>query len=69
MQRETTPEQLQPLLTIPAVAKLLGVSRPTVYQLIDNDGLPVVKPRKARRVLPASLQSWLSEREQQGRGD
>ena len=63
MQHKNTPEQLQALLTIPDVAKMLGVSRPTVYELINNDGLPVIKLRKARRVSPESLQAWLSERE------
>jgi excisionase family DNA binding protein len=63
MQHKSTPEPLQPLLTIPAVAKMLGISRPTVYALIDHDGLPVIKLRKARRVSPSSLQSWLSDRE------
>lgn len=67
MQRKNTPEPLQPLqplLTIPVVAEMLGVSRPTVYQLINNEGLPVIKFRKARRISPLSLQNWLSEREQ-----
>ncbi len=30
-------ESLQPLLTIPVVAKILAVSRPTVYALIDTE--------------------------------
>jgi len=63
MQQERTPEPLQPLLTIPAVAKMLGVSRPTVYTFISKDGLPTIKLGKSVRVAPASLQNWLSDRE------
>jgi len=35
---DDTPGLLQPLLTIPSVAKMLAVSRPTVYTLINHDG-------------------------------
>ena len=54
-----TTKQLQPLLTIPKVAALLGVSRPTVYTLIDTEGLPVMKLGKSVRVDPAALKQWL----------
>ena len=64
MQNKGTSEPLQPLLTIPTVAKMLGVSRPTVYNFISKEGLPIIKLGKSVRVAPASLQSWLSEREQ-----
>ncbi len=63
MQKESIPVQVQPLLTIPTVAKVLGVSRPTVYGFINNDGLPVIKLGKTIRVSPLSLQNWLAERE------
>ena len=54
-----TTKQLQPLLTIPKVAALLGVSRPTVYTLIDTEGLPVMKLGKSVRVDPVALKQWL----------
>lgn len=50
---------LQPLLTIPAVAKLLCVSRPTVYTLIDTEGLPM----RAVRISPISLHQLLVQHE------
>jgi excisionase family DNA binding protein len=59
---------LQPLLTIPAVAKLLCVSRPTVYTLIDTEGLPIIKFGRSVRISPVSLHKWLAEHEQEQGG-
>jgi excisionase family DNA binding protein len=53
------------LLTIPQVCKVLGLGRTKVYELIQNEGLPVVRFGKAVRVSPESLQRWLAKREQQ----
>jgi excisionase family DNA binding protein len=61
---DTTLGPLLPLLTIPAVAKMLNVSRPTVYTLISREGLPIIKFGRAIRISPTSLQKWLIEREQ-----
>lgn len=52
------------LLTIPMVAAQLGVSRPTVYEMIYRHGLPSLKLGGSRRVSVASLERWLREREQ-----
>ena len=59
---------LQPLLTIPAVAKMLSVSRPTVYTLIDMEGLPVIRFGRSVRISPISLQKWLAQHEQEQGG-
>ena len=53
------------LLTIPQVCKALGLGRTKVYELIQNEGLPVVRFGKAVRVSPGSLQRWLARREGQ----
>lgn len=53
-----------PLLTIPDVAARLRVSRPMVYELIYSEGLPFIKLKRCMRVSEASLQRWLSQREQ-----
>jgi excisionase family DNA binding protein len=58
----------QPLLTIPVVAKMLAVSRPTVYTLIDTEGLPIIKLGRSVRISPVSLQKWLVEHEQEQGG-
>ena len=52
------------LLNINQVAKMLSLSRTTVYKLIDVEGLPVVRFGRAVRVSPTSLQQWLDRREQ-----
>ena len=60
---ESFQEPLQPLLTIAEVCKLLHLSRPMIYTLIDQ-GLPVLKFGKAVRFSPTSLQRWLTRREE-----
>ncbi len=58
-------ETSQPLLlTVPQVAKTLGLSRTKVYALIATEGLPIVRFGRAVRVSPASLQRWVQRREQ-----
>jgi excisionase family DNA binding protein len=61
-QNEPTPQPL--LLTIPQAAKKLGLSRAMVYILINREGLPVVRLRRAVRISETSLQKWIEEREQ-----
>jgi excisionase family DNA binding protein len=39
-------------------------SRPKVYDLIHDEGLPVIHFGRAARVSPASLLRWLARREQ-----
>ncbi len=53
------------LLTIPQVAASLCLGRTKVYELIDAEGLPVVRFGRAIRVSPASLKEWLDQRIQQ----
>ena len=60
---ESSQEPLQPLLTIADMCKLLHLSRPMIYTLIDQ-GLPVMKFGKAVRFSPTSLQRWLARREE-----
>lgn len=64
MQKVRESLQVQPLLTIPQVAKVLGVSRPTVYELMYRHGLPRMNIGRSVRIHPASFQRWLAEREQ-----
>ncbi len=51
------------LLSVPEVAKTLGLGRTKVYQLIAYEGLPVVRFGRAVRVSAASLQQWIELRE------
>jgi len=53
------------LLSVPEVAKTLGLGRTKVYELIATEGLPVVCFGRAVRVSPTSLQRWLARREKQ----
>ena len=55
---------VQPLLlNIPEVAASLRLSRAKVYQLIDGEGLPVIRFGRAVRVSVAALERWLEARE------
>ncbi len=56
-------EPLQPLLTIPEVARVLQLSRPKIYNLIIHEGLPILRFGRAVRIAPASLERWLMRRE------
>ena len=50
------------LLNIPQVARVLSLSRTKVYELIETEGLPVVRFGRAVRVSLAALQQWLDKR-------
>ncbi|MFL5664681.1 MAG: helix-turn-helix domain-containing protein [Ktedonobacteraceae bacterium] len=54
------------LLSVPEVAKILGLGRTKVYELIASEGLPVVRFGRAVRVSVVSLQQWIEQREKQG---
>ena len=54
------PDQLQ-LLTIPQVMATLNLGRTKIYDLINNDGLPVVKIGGATRVPLTKLQAWIEQ--------
>jgi excisionase family DNA binding protein len=60
-QNELTHQPL--LLTVPQVAKELGLSRTMIYILINREGLPVVRFGRAVRISAPSLQKWVEERE------
>jgi excisionase family DNA binding protein len=51
------------LLTIDEAAKLLNISRSTLYLLIRKESLPTVHFGSTVRVNPASLSDWLENRE------
>ncbi len=53
------------LLSIPDVATSLGLGRSKVYELIAQEGLPVIRFGRAVRVSTVSLQKWVEQREQQ----
>jgi excisionase family DNA binding protein len=53
------------LLSIPDVATSLGLGRSKVYELIAQEGLPIIRFGRSVRVSAASLQKWVEQREQQ----
>ena len=58
---------VQPLLlTIPQVMKCLSLGRNKVYDLINDEGLPVQRFGRAVRVPYADLRRWLEKRGMNG---
>ena len=56
---------LEPIsITMAEAARLLGVSRPTVYSLAKTEGFPVVKLGNCTRVLVDDLKAWVREQGQ-----
>lgn len=56
------------LLTIPQVMQCMGLGRNKVYDLINKEGLPVLRFGRAVRVSYVALQQWLEQREQGVKG-
>lgn len=52
------------LWTISQVCQALHLGRTKVYELIDEEHLPVRRFGRAVRVSPLELQRWLEQREQ-----
>lgn len=66
VQKETVNDiTIQPmLLTIPQVMVCLSLGRNKVYDLIQKEGLPVMRFGRAVRVPRTGLQQWLDQRGQ-----
>ena len=47
------------LVTIPAAAQLLGVSRSELYELLGEGALPTVRIGRSRRVAIADLEAFV----------
>jgi excisionase family DNA binding protein len=65
MEQTEKASSLPLLLSVPQVAKTLGIGRTKVYELIADEGLPVIRFGRAVRVPVASLQRWVERREKQ----
>ena len=52
----------RPLLSVRQVAELLGVSRASVYKLVERGELAHVRISNAIRVRPVDLERWLEGR-------
>jgi excisionase family DNA binding protein len=57
---------LAPLLTINQVAQLLGVSRPTVYELIRDGALVPIRVRERARFDPRDIEAYLAAQRESG---
>jgi excisionase family DNA binding protein len=51
-------------LSIPEVAQVLGVSKPTAYALANSKGFPILKIGKRKVVPVRQLQIWIDKNSQ-----
>lgn len=49
------------VLSVTETAKLLGVSRPTVYTLLRKEGFPVFSVGNRRLISAEGLRRWVAE--------
>lgn len=49
-------------LSITETAAVLGVSRPTIYRLIQTDGFPLLKLGRISRIPKKALEEWIEAR-------
>jgi excisionase family DNA binding protein len=61
---ENTTTQEPLLLTLNQASTLLNLGRTTLYRLINQERLPVMRFGRAVRIHPVHLQEWLEQREQ-----
>lgn len=53
------------LFRVEEAARMLGVSRATLYKLIDAEALPTVRFGKSVRVPRKALEEWVTEKVKQ----
>ena len=55
-------DHLAPLaVSAPEAARLLGVSKPTLYQLMNNSGFPAFKVGKRTLISVEGLREWINK--------
>ena len=49
-------------LTVPEAAKVLGVSRPTMYDLANSEGFPTIHLGRKLVILREGFELWMREK-------
>lgn len=50
---------MEKFLTVNDIQEILGLSRPSVYSLLDEDDFPVIRFGRAIRVPPDAFRRWV----------
>ena len=59
---------IEPLLVrVEEAARILSLSRSTIYEMMDSGELPSVRRGAARRIPVAALHAWIAGQLQRGR--
>ena len=61
---DSKPDPQPRYITVEQAAKILSLGTTKVYEMINYEGLPVVRFGRAVRINPARLDEWLERREQ-----
>jgi len=48
------------ILTASDIAEILSVSKPTAYELMDQEGFPLIKFGRSKRVFREEFFNWLT---------
>ncbi|GHO91012.1 hypothetical protein KSF_010600 [Reticulibacter mediterranei] len=59
---QDTPQEQPLLITVEQTAKLLSLGTTKTWELIAQEGLPVVRLGRAVRVNPKRLEKWVESR-------
>jgi excisionase family DNA binding protein len=63
----TPPPQLEPLqVEVTEVARLLGYSRATIYEMLNSGELPSTRHGSSRRIPVSALRAWIEAHTQHG---
>ena len=63
----TSPEDVKMTLTVPEAARLLGISKPKMYELVHAGKFRTVKVGKKILISRQSLQDWIEKGENNGK--
>lgn len=54
------------LVDMVTAAKMLGISRTTIWSMANSGELPSVKIRRRRMFSPSTLREWIAQQEKKG---
>lgn len=53
---------MKKFLTVKDIMEILGVSKPTVYRIIDSADFPKIRFGRAIRIPPDAFQRWVEQK-------
>lgn len=66
-QKPQTPPVEPLLVRVEEAARILSLSRSTIYEMLDSGELPSVRRGAARRIPVTALRAWVAQQTEAGR--